>query len=127
MFKSVVAFFLVVLFSVPAFAKPHDVYPVPCDAVWTAIKATLGNENDYKIVAINDYSLRASFVVVGSLKPYTNNVGLSAAENGCAMKLVVLQVGSENSDEMGFRKRLGKALAKLQAAPPAKPAATATP
>jgi len=44
---------------------------------------------------------------------------------GCEMKLATYQIGSDNSDERGFRHRLKRSLAKVQAANAAKPAATA--
>ncbi|MGB8261030.1 MAG: hypothetical protein WCE75_11795 [Terracidiphilus sp.] len=96
-------------------------YPMPCSVVWSAVMDTLGNGNDYRIVSVSDEAERAAFTVVGSLRPYTDTVALTSVEGGCAMRLVVLQVGSDNSDERGFRKRFGKALAKRQAEQPAKP------
>ena len=102
-------------------------YPMPCAMVWTAVKDTLGNGNDYRVVSVSDEAERATFTVVGSLKPYTDTVALASVGGGCEMTLVVLQIGSDNSDERGFRKRLGKALAKRQAEQPAKPVVEAKP
>jgi hypothetical protein len=113
---------LVFLLPVPALAKPHDVFPVSCDVMWTAVKDTLNNPNDYRILSISDEGMRASFLVLGSLKPFTDTIDLAPAEGGCAMKLKMVQIGSDNSDERVFRKQLGKDLAKLQSARPAKPA-----
>lgn len=123
--KFLIAASCLLLFTTSAFAKSHDVYPVPCDVLWNAVKDTLGNQNDYNVIAMDEGGQKASFVVVGETTPYRNMVALSTQDAGCAMKLTVLQVGPDNSDERGFRKRLGKALAKLQpAADGTKPAAT---
>jgi len=114
----------VILFStLPAFAKPHDIFPVSCDALWTAVKDVLGNTRDYSVLGISDSQHAASFVVIGELTSYKDRVALTARGSGCAMNLNISQVGPENSDEAGFRKRLNKALAKLQSSQPAKPAA----
>ena len=120
---AVVIFFF--LSSVSSFAKEHDVYPMSCDALWSAVKDTLGNQNDYSVIALDEAGQKASFVVVGETTPYRDMVALAARDHLCAMKLTILQVGPDNSDERGFRKRLGKALAKLQAAAPRAPATPA--
>ncbi len=115
------AVILLVFFSVPVFAKPHDLYPVSCDVLWAAVKDTLGNQNDFSVIAVDETGQKASFVVVGETTPYRDMVALVARDNQCAMKLTMLQVGPDNSDERVFRKRLGKSLVKVQAATPAKP------
>lgn len=120
MYKALGVVLFTLLSSIPALAKPHDVYPVSCDVLWTAIKGTLGNSNDYSVISINEATLKASFTVVGNLTAYTDTVALTLQDSGCAMKLVVLQVGPDNSDERGFRKRLDKSLAKLRNTAPAK-------
>jgi len=121
--KTLVVAFFVLLSSTPSFAKSHDVFPVSCDVLWAAVRDTLGNPSDYNVIAVDEAGQKASFVVVGETTPYRNLVALAAQGDACAMKLTILQVGPDNSDERGFRKRLGKALAKVQAARPAKPAA----
>jgi len=119
MMRMVFAVLLALFLVIPANAKSNrDVYPVSCDVLWTAVKNTLGNPRDYGILSVNDLQFRASFVVVGNLVMYTDRVALTERNNGCAMKLTMLQVGADNTDEHGFRKRFGKALAKLQAAQP---------
>lgn len=112
---------VVFLLPIPASAKPHNVFPVSCDVLWTAVKDTLNNPNDYRVLSMSDSEMKASFIVVGELKPYTDRVILSAAEGGCAMKLTMSQIGPDNSDERVFRKQFGKRLAALQAVEKAKP------
>jgi len=108
---------IAVLLVIPASAKSRrDVYPLSCDVLWTAVKNTLNHPRDYGILSVNDLSLRASFLVVGNLVQYTDRVALSEQDGGCKLDLRMLQVGSDNSDERGFRKRLKRSLVKLEAA-----------
>jgi hypothetical protein len=103
----------------PANAKSNrDVYPMSCDALWRAVKAALENPRDYGILSLNDLKLRASFVVVGNLVQYTDRITLTEQDQGCRMDLQMFQVGSDNSDERGFRHRLKRSLMKLEAAEP---------
>jgi hypothetical protein len=122
MYKTLVVAFFLLLSSTPSVAKSHDIFPVSCDVLWAAVMDTLGNANDFNILVVDDAGQKASFVVVGETTPYKDMVALAAHDSGCAMKLTILQVGTDNSDERGFRNRLNKSLAKLQAAKPAKPA-----
>ncbi len=116
---------MVILFgfftAIPAFAKAHDVYQVSCNTLWSAIETVLENPADYRVLTMNDAEQKASFFVVGELTTYTDTVAVTESGDGCAMNLKISQVGGDNSDERGFRKRLGKSLAKLQAGQPAKP------
>ena len=129
MLKRLFASSFLLLFSLPAMAKPHDLYPVSCEALWTAVKSALDSPNDYVLIFSDDQMHRASFSVIGELTTYKDTVSLMSSGDGCQMKLNVLQVGPDNSDERGFRKRLGKALARLSSVatrppdvPPAAPA-----
>jgi hypothetical protein len=116
--KTLIVVFFALVFSTPTFAKSHDVFPMSCDDLWTAVKDTLGNPNDYNVIAVDEAAQKASFVVVGETTPYRDMVALAAKGGECSMKLTVLQVGPDNSDERGFRKRLAKSLARLQAGAP---------
>jgi len=122
MHKALAAVLFVLFSSVPVFAKSHDIFPVSCDVLWAAVMDTLGNPNDFNILVVDNSGQKASFVVVGETTPYKDMVALAAHDSGCALKLTIFQVGADNSDERGFRNRLNKSLAKLQAAKPAKPA-----
>lgn len=123
MYKTLVVVLFVLFSTIPAFAKSHDVYPVSCDVLWAAAKDVLQNPKDYSVVAMDEAGEKALFIVVGELTAYTDTVALTERDDGCAMNLRILQVGSDNADERGFRRRLGKSLAKAQAATPAKPRA----
>lgn len=103
--------------SVPAFARSkRDVFPMPCDVLWSAVKNTLQNPKDYGLLAVNDLTMRASFMVVGNLVRYTDRVALTEVDGGCRMDVRMLQVGPDNSDLRGFRHRLKRSLAKVEKA-----------
>jgi hypothetical protein len=118
MFKLFIASLFLLVASLPALAKPADVYPVSCNQLWTAVKDTLDTPHNYSILSENDLSQRAAFVVVGKLVQYTDTVSLAPSGTGCAMKATLLEVGSDNADWRQFHHRLAQALAKLQAAKP---------
>ena len=105
--------------ALPAHAKSkRDVYPISCDVLWTAVKNTLNSTGNYAVLSVNDLAFHASFNVIGNLVKYTDRVTLLEQDGGCRMDLQVLQVGADNSDERGFRKRLKLSLGKLEQALP---------
>ena len=119
MIRRLLAVLLVLLPAVPALAKSDpDFFPIPCDVLWNAVKTTLNNPADYSVITINDLTLRASFDVVGDLTQFKDVVVLKSQEKGCSIKLTIIQVGSDNSDERGFRGRLKRTLAKMQRTTP---------
>jgi len=113
--------------SVPAFAKSKDDYPVSCDALWAAVKDALSNSSDYSITGISDSGQTAAFLVVGERPPHTDRVAVISKDTGCSLNLSFVQIGSDNSNERGFRNHVRKSLAKIQAAKPAAPPAPAKP
>jgi len=124
MSKFLIASFFLLVVTAPALAKSRDVYPVSCGDLWAAVHDTLDNPHNYVILSMNDVERRASFTVVGNLTAYTDKLALTATEGGCTMKATILQVGAADSDWRQFHHRLGRSLAKVQAAKP-KPAAAA--
>ena len=107
MIRKTLAILLLLLPAVPALAKSDpDFYPLSCDVLWTAVKSTLNNPNDYGVIAIDDLAQRASFVVVGDLTVFKDVVALKSQNKGCSIKLSIIQIGSDNSNERGFRGRL---------------------
>lgn len=135
--KTVVAALVLLVFSIPTFAKSKSVdpvkgiYPISCDDLWIAVKATLGNKSNYALASVNDLELHASFTVVGDLILYTDRVTLYPKEGGCTIKAEISEVGAENVNWRAFHKRLGQSLTKLQAAKstdaPKSPGATTSP
>jgi hypothetical protein len=124
MLKFLVSSFLMLVFTIPALAKPIDVYPVTCKDLWVAVKDTLENQSNYAVISEDEAGLRARFIVVGVLTQYTERVALIAKNGGCQANATILEVGSDNGDWRQFQHRLAKSLTKLQAAKP-KPAASA--
>jgi len=118
MLKSFIVFLFALVLAAPALAKPRNVYPVSCDDLWAAVKATLGDQGNYGVLSMNDAAHHASFVVVGGLTQYTDKVALTGKDGGCAMDANLLQVGSGSEDYLQFHHRVLKSLAKLQAAEP---------
>ena len=117
--------FLILIVATPAMAKPKDFYPVSCNDLWAAVKGELENPRNYGIVSMNDSAQSAAFVVVGDLTTYTDRLALAASGEGCTMKASFLEVGADNANWRQFHNRVGKSLARLQAAKP-KPGATST-
>jgi hypothetical protein len=94
---------LMLSIAVPSFAKVHkDVYQVPCDTLWPAVKDTLRNSGKYGILGLDSTELTATY-----------SMGIGA-------------IGQNAGD---FKKRVDKSLAELQkqTPPPAPPAKTETP
>ncbi|MGA8669619.1 MAG: hypothetical protein WB679_07070 [Terracidiphilus sp.] len=104
-------FILLLVLTTPAFAKP---YPVPCSDLWSAVTDTLGNAGNYKIVATDEDSMRASFIVVGALYPGINALFLKPQVNGCELQIKMGFTG--NDDESALRGRVNRALAKMKTA-----------
>ena len=54
MLKILTVSLFLLLASLPAIAKPTDVYPVSCNQLWTAVKDTLDTPHNYSILSEND-------------------------------------------------------------------------
>jgi hypothetical protein len=126
---------LILLLALPAFSKTYkNTYPDPCNQVWSAVKVTLSNAENYTVVENNDAQMTASYDVKhsahvnvsGALLQRTNKVTLVSKGTGCEMQVVSNYSGWEHNDKGDFRTRVDEALTKLNAAaPPAKPAEAA--
>lgn len=115
MIRRFLAVLLLLLPAIPALAKSNpDYYPIPCDALWTAVTSTLNNPANYSIIVSDDVARRVSFVVVGDLTVYKDVVVLTSQDKGCITRLYITQVGSDNSNERSFRGRLKRTLARMQ-------------
>ena len=121
-------------FSLPAFGKTYkNTYPDPCSEVWSAVKDTLSNPENYSVVNSDDAQMTASYDVKhsahvnvsGTLLQRTNHVTLVSKGTGCEMQVVSNYSGWEHNDKGDFRNRVDESLAKLRAAAtvsqPAKP------
>jgi hypothetical protein len=128
------ALFILFLFAVPAFNKTHkDAYPDACGQVWTAVKAALGDAENYTVKLTDEARMTASYSVkhaahvtlTGALRQRPNTVALTAKGTGCEMAVESNYSGFEHNDAGDFTKRVNAALAGLKGAAssgPAKPA-----
>ena len=108
---------LLFLLAVPAFAKPHnEKQPVGCSDLWAAVTESLGDSQNYKVVALDNDEMKANFIVVGGLYSTVNLVQLKPRQSGCDLQLRLGFTGSD--DEGAFRSRVKRALKKLAAAKP---------
>jgi hypothetical protein len=105
----------------PAFGKSHkETYPDACSTVWTAVKDTLGNAENYTVKIADDSRMTANYsvkhsahvTITGALRQRPNTVSLTASGTGCEMKVESNYSGFEHNDAGDFVKRVGEALAK---------------
>ena len=82
--------------------------PISCSDLWVAVTDTLGNGNNYSIVAIDPEARRASFIVVGALFSQSETVRLKEGKSGCNLQVRFGFTGAD--DEGAFRKRVSRAL-----------------
>jgi hypothetical protein len=128
MMKFVVAAFLLLVLSVPAFGKTYKTtYPVPCDEVWAAVKDTLSNpDNHYDVQASDDTQMHADYdvkhaahvTVTGVFLQRQNHVTLVSKGSVCEMQVVSNFSGWEHTDRADFKKRVDESLVKLKEAKP---------
>lgn len=127
-------FVLVALIScaaaLPAFGMTYkNTYPIPCSEVWSAVKDTLGNQDNYEVRQSDDAKMHAEYKVKhavhvnisGAILQRTNKVTLVPRGSGCEMQVVSNYSGWEHNDQEDFKTRVDESLAKLKAAKPSKP------
>ena len=119
--------------AVPAFAKTYKTtYPDSCGQVWSGVKDTLGNADNYNVTESNDAQMTAAYDVKhsahvnvsGALLQRKNHVTLVSKGTGCEMQVVSNYSGWEHNDQGDFKTRVEQSLAKLKGeklAEPAKP------
>jgi hypothetical protein len=126
---------LVVLMSLalalPAFGKTYkNSYTMSCNDLWGAVKDTLGNQDNYAQVKIDDEHLKADYQpkhsvhvdITGTVLQRMNHVTLVSKGAGCEMEVVSNWSGWGHEDQGDFKKRVDGALAKPKAAKPSEPA-----
>jgi hypothetical protein len=137
--------FLSLALASPSLGKTYkSTYPVPCSEVWSAVKDTLSNPENYNVVESNDAEMTASYQVkhsvhvniTGAILQRTNHVTLVSAPsagankrtNGtaCEMRVVSNFSGWEHNDRDDFKKRVDESLVKLKAETPPQPASRDT-
>jgi hypothetical protein len=128
---------LALLFTLPAFGKTYKTtYPVACSQVWSGVKDTLGNAENYNVAEIDDAQMTAKYDVkhsahvniAGAALQRQNKVKLVPEGTGCQMQVVSNYSGWEHNDQGDFKKRVEEAMAKPKTTPattPTEPAAAA--
>jgi hypothetical protein len=112
---------LLSVFALPGFGKTHKVtYPNACSEVWTSVKDTLGNAENYTIKLTDETHMTVSYSVkhsahvsiTGALRQKPNTVSLTSQGGGCEMRVQSNYSGFEHNDAGDFSKRVTEALAK---------------
>ena len=117
---------LLLSFAVPAFASTHrDLYNVPCNELWRALKDTLRNSGKYGIISIDNDEMTASYNMGGNLMAKrVNSAVLNRMDNGanCELQIQTAYSGAFTNDAGDLRKRVDESLAKLKNEPFPSPA-----
>ena len=122
--------------ALPAFGKSHkSSYSFPCSEVWSAVKNTLANAENYGKVELNETTMTAAYHVKhaahisvgGAVLQRTNHVALETNGAACEMKIGSNYSGIEHNDADDFKKRVDDALAKMKATTPSEPAKSEAP
>jgi hypothetical protein len=128
--RGVVVTLISLALALPVFGKTYkNTYPVPCSEVWSAVKDTLGNPENYSVEESGDAQMTASYAVkhvahvtvTGAILQRTNRVTLVGKGGVCEMQVVSNFSGWEHNDKGDFRKRVDESLAKLKAEAPSQP------
>jgi len=118
---------LLFLFALQALGRTtKSSYSVPCNDLWSAVKETLNNPDEYAVVENDDAKWAASYDVKhtvhtnisGAMLQRTNKVTLVTQGTGCQMQVVSNYSGWEHNDRSDFVNRVNDALAKQTAAKP---------
>jgi hypothetical protein len=121
---------LLLAFALPALAKTYkNTYPVACSEVWSGVKVTLSNSENYDVLENDDAQMKATYDVkhsahvniTGALLQRKNHVTLVPHGTGCEMQVVSNYSGWEHNDQGDFKKRVDEAMANPKPAPPPQP------
>jgi hypothetical protein len=116
--------FLLLGIAAAGIAKTHkDVFDVPCNVLWPAVKDALRNSGNYGFIGIDNTEMTASYNIGGFLTgKRINSLVLNSNGNSCEMQVQTSYSGLENNDAGDLKKRVKQSLDTLQAEPPEKPA-----
>jgi hypothetical protein len=136
MLRIAVVAVIVLTLTLPAFSGTHkETYPCACSEVWTAVKDTLGNAENYTVKISDEAHMIASYSVkhsahvslTGALRQRPNTVSLIPKDGGCEMKVESNYSGFEHNDAGDFNKRVNESLARLKGTASPEAAKSATP
>jgi hypothetical protein len=111
--------------ALPAFGRTYkSTYTAHCGEVWSAVKDTLNNPENYEVEASDDAQMTASYKVKhaahvnasGAILQRTNHVTLVSRGTTCEMQVVSNYSGWEHDDKGDFKTRVDESLAKLKVA-----------
>jgi len=122
-------------FALPALGMTYkSAYPVPCNEVWSGVKNTLRNPDNYTVKENDDAKMHASCELKHSAYGNISEALLQRTNRsrfpkgtGCAMQVVWNHSGWEHNDPSDFNKRVDDAVLKLHTPNPAAPAKRRTP
>ncbi len=119
--KRIVLVILLLTLAAPAFASTHrDLFNVPCNELWRALKDTLRNSGKYGIIAIDNAEMTASYNMGGNLMAKrVNSAVLNNKDNGasCELQVQTAYSGAFNNDAGDLKKRVNESLVKLKGEP----------
>lgn len=119
--KRFVLVIMLLTLAAPAFASTHrDLFNVPCNELWRALKDTLRNSGKYGIIAIDNEEMTASYNMGGNLTAKrVNSAVLNSKENGasCELQVQTAYSGLVNNDAGDLKKRVEASLSKLKSEP----------
>jgi len=120
--KRILLLVLLLFVGTQAFASTHkELYNVPCNTLWRALKDTLRNSGKYGIISIADTEMTASYNIGGNLTgKRINSAVLNPKDDGanCEMQVQTAYSGLVNNDAGDLKKRVDESLAKLKDLPP---------
>ena len=106
--KRVVISILLLFTAIPALASTHkDMFNVPCNELWRAVKDTLRNSGKYGIIGIDNNEMTASYNMGGNLTgKRINSAVLNSKDNGanCELQVQTAFSGLVNNDFGDFKK-----------------------
>ena len=124
--KRIATSILFLSLAAPGFATTHkDVFNVPCNELWRALKDTLKNSGKYGIIGLNDSEMTASYNIGGNLTgKRINSAVLNSKDNGASCELQVQTAfsGLVNNDAGDLKSRVTDSLVKLKGQPLPNPA-----
>jgi hypothetical protein len=97
-----------------SFAEAHrDVYSIPCSTLWPAVKDTVRNSGEYRILWFDNNEWTASFAVGGQGSSMRiNAVVLNAKGENCEMQVQTGYGGGLSDDAHDLKKRVDASLGK---------------
>ena len=105
------------LMTAPLFAGVRkDTYPMPCSALWPAVKGTARNSGDYAVVFLDNTEMIATFAIGSGQGLRFGSAVLDSKGDACEMQVQVPEHGNFSDDTGSFKKRVDKTLADMQAA-----------